>query len=425
MTRPLSRTVNMSPILMLTLGWFGVEMAMALDISEFQFLLEAEVKQATMIGAVLGIGPLAGITVQPAMGWLSDSMAQKGFSRDRMMQIGLAISVLSVLVLSLNLGLVSLIAMITLFFIGMNILMVSYRAAVTETSSRRSLLDKKGAISGFVALFSGAGIFIMLSLCGLMGKTVWPYVIAATALLGTFYVFFTFAPQPRKRGGQSDLQSEAIPSGLLKPANLLFYTLPILGLFSALERRFSADDVQRQIFRLFTVQFFSWVGIQALRGYFVLYAVNALHFTESEAKYLLAITILIVVAMAVPLGYMADKYDNRLLLKGSLLFFGLVAFTGFLLVHDQPSALMLCIMMGCSFAGLTVFPLSMLMKLCPPKSEGTYAGLYNLFISIPQLYSLMITGLMIDAYRDYHVILLIAGVSVFCGFLATFRLKSV
>lgn len=193
--------------------------------------------------------------------------------------------------------------------------------------------------------------------------------------------------------------------------HILFYVFPPLGLIPAFERQLITQTYQKPIFRLFIVLFFSWIGLQALRGYFVLFVEKSLGMQISEAQFLLALTTLVMVLAAVPLGKLADHWDIRQLFKVTLILFAVVSGLAFLFVHSMPSAMMMCVLFGVSLAGLVVCPLSLLFQLCPRQQEGTYSGLYNVFISMPQLYSLLITGALIDLCHTHRVILLVAGVA--------------
>jgi MFS-type transporter involved in bile tolerance (Atg22 family) len=73
---------------------------------------------------------------------------------------------------------------------------------------------------------------------------------------------------------------------------------------------------------------------------------------------------------------------------------------------------------------MIVLPLSLLFKLCPKQSEGVYSGLYNMFMSVPQLYSLFITGWLVDTFDSYRMILAVGAVTVACAALLTLRLQS-
>ncbi|MGG2383108.1 hypothetical protein, partial [Salmonella enterica] len=83
--------------------------------------------------------------------------------------------------------------------------------------------------------------------------------------------------------------------------------------------------------------------------------------------------------------------------------------------------MVMSVLLGVSFAGMIVMPLSMLFKFCPRQSEGVYSGLYNLFISMPQLYSLFITGWLVDYFHSYRLILMVGAVTVIGAALLSYR----
>lgn len=425
LVKPPATNRNLMPILFLTLGWFGIQMAMALDATLFQKLLDDRLENAFHIALVLGLGPLAGITVQPLMGWLGDKLKRRGISRMTVIRISLLLSLAGTAVFALQMSLPWLVAAVAFFFVAFNVLCVNYRALVTETANRKALLAHKGTVSGFIAGFSGLGGFGMFALASVAGDTpAIPVLASAGVLLACFLLVFRFAPPPKPvaeteaAGEQAARHEKAMWSGW----NLAFYALPVLALIPRFEKKLLQAPGQLPIFRLFLVLFFSWVGIQALRGFFVLYAINALGLSFSQANVPLAVLTLVMVLAAIPLGKLADKFDNRVLFRASLLVYALVCLAGYFAVSDLTAAIVLSVFIGVSFAGMIVLPLTLLFKLCPPRSEGVYAGFYNLFMSVPQLYSLFITGRLIDYFHDYRVILPVGAVAVTIAMLLTFRL---
>jgi MFS family permease len=478
------KSASFKPLLFLTLGWFGIEMAMALDATQFQILLDQAldkahltewgialgkwhwtIGKASLIALVLSLGPLAGITIQPFMGWLGDKLLTRGISRRFVMKQAVFYALVCTVLFALKLSLWALIVAIALFFISFNALNVNYRALVTETSNRKALSPHKGTVSGLVALFSGLGGFCMFMLFGLYGNSPWPAVYAAGILLVTTLLVFRFAPGPKIRtiirtilpgkpptttpvganpietaqtvsveraqtvsGEIESPQADTAQTGTAPRQHLgslwhwLFYAIPVVSLIPAIEKRLTVQSEQRPIFRLFLVVFFAWLGIQALRAFFVLLATKDLHVTYSQANIALAVLTLVMVAAALPLGKLADRMDNRKLLLYSLGGFALICAIAYGTVHSFASVILMSIWLGASFAGMIVLPLSLLFKLCPQKSEGTYSGLYNLFMSVPQLYSLFLTGWLVDMCHSYRVILLVGAVSVALAVLLTLRL---
>lgn len=442
------RISHLRPFLFLTLGWFGIEMALALDATQFQVLLDQRLEQAgiqilhlnlggwaipvgkaTLIGLVLSLGPLAGITVQPLMGWLGDRLINRGLDRAFIMKQGVFYSLVCTVLFALKLSLWALIVAIALFFISFNVLNVSYRAWITETSNRKALAPQKGLVSGFVALFSGFGGFCMFMLFKLLGNSPWPAACSAAILLLCFILVFRYAPVPKPRKDceileNTPLEAGVTSSGLMSKWHLLFYALPVVSLIPAVERRLISMPEQKPIFRLFLTIFFAWIGIQALRGFFILLATKELHVSYENANLALAVLTLVMVCSALPLGKLADRLDNRLLLILSLTLFSVVCLISYWVADSMLGMLIMSICLGLSFAGMIVMPLSLLFKLCPKQSEGVYSGLYNLFISLPQLYSLFLTGWLVDVFQSYRMILLVGTIAVGFAVLLCTRLQS-
>jgi MFS family permease len=211
---------------------------------------------------------------------------------------------------------------------------------------------------------------------------------------------------------------------LLSPWHLLFYVVPVVSLIPAVERRLIRRPEQKPIFRLFLTIFFAWIGIQALRGFFILLATKELHISYENANLALAVLTLVMVCSALPLGQLADRLDNRLLLILSLAAFSVVCLVSYWVANSMIGMLIMSICLGLSFAGMVVMPLSLLFKLCPKQSEGAYSGLYNLFISLPQLYSLFITGWLVDWVQSYRMILLVGTVAVGFAVMLCARLEA-
>ncbi len=458
------RNSALKPLLYLTIAWFGIEMAMALDATQFQILLDHHLQQfahpfflklhfwgnhirfpvgkAFLIALVLSLGPIAGITVQPLMGRLGDVLQKRGIGRRLVMRITVMFALGCALLFALQLELWELIVAIALFFIAFNALIVNYRALVTETSNRKGLASHKGMVSGLVAMFSGVGGFCMFMLFKVFGNSFWPPLCSAAILAITSWLMFQYAPIPRSEKrirasaskfsavsvGESDSHplSEAELAEQVQKLSTLwhwaFYVFPFINMIPSIEKKLSNTESQKTTFRLFLVVFFFWLGIQALRAFFVLLATKEMGLSYQNANLAMAVLTIVTVGAALPIGQLADRYDSRKLLLYSLAGFSVVTSLAFFMAHTFPAVLVMSVLLGVVFAGMVVLPLSMLFKLCPKRSEGTYSGLYNLFMSVPQLYSLFLTGWLVDIFHSYRVILLVAALAGLGGALLVKRL---
>lgn len=418
----MARAKQTLAIMLLTVGWFGIQMNMAYDETQFQFILNRLVDSAFVIGAVLALGPLCGIIVQPVVGFYSDVLARRGISRKRLIFYAGGLAIVCVYLLPAAAGrLTSMVLTMGVYYFFLNVLMVAYRAFSTEASNMPSLKEYKGSISGFIALFTGAGAFVMYLVCSVWGGTAIPFRVGATVLLLSLLGFSLFL----SRIGEPAQQEVSPPEkGFLSRWNLLFYMLPFTILIPAVERRVARQAFERPVFRLFLTVYLSWFGFQAIRAFFILYTSKVLDFSHGWANMLLAIVTLVMLAAAVPLGRLADRLDDTRLLRYSLLVFATGSGLFYFFEGTEQLASLFAVIIGLGLAGTTVYPMSILFKLCPPGQEGTYTGLYNLFISVPQLHSLLLTGWLIDVSGTYQVILVITGLTMLASCWSTFQLPS-
>lgn len=409
-------------ILFLTLGFFGSDMATALDATRFQFLLNQQVHDAKLIGLVLCLGPLAGILVQPVVGSYSDMLVRRGVSRRKLLAGSVVVSLLSFLLFALPMNFWQLVLAIGLFYTCFNLVIVNYRAAITETTRRRSLLRHKGVVSGSMSLFSSLGCCTMFAMGGLWGGTALPIFVCSGILLLAFGLVLRYAPEARIKPQPDDGKrfSFCWPDRW----SLLFYVLPWLNLVPAVENRLVREPHQKAIHRLFVMVFSLWLGTTAIKAFFVMFSLNALHLSFAQANLPAATMTLFAMLAALPLGRLADKLNNKRILQGAVILYGVTAFSGFFLVHSLAGAMVMMALLGIAFAGMLTMPLAILFKLCPARSEGTYLGLFNLFLCTPQVYSLLVTGWLADSLHDYRVILAVAAAACAMSYVVSTRLMT-
>ncbi len=403
--------------LFLTVGWLGIEMAMALDMGQFQLMLHDQVGQAFIVGLILSMGPLMGFTVQPLVGYYSDYLEERGLPRRKLIAGGLAGSLASLVWLAFLPDLTGFVLALVLFYVSFNIVMVCYRAYMTETTAEPPLKNRKGMVSGFSALFATVGTTGMFVVGSLAPGTSWPFLTGATLLIITFVLFFMFSPEPAPSARTRTIP----PESLLSRWHLLFYVFPPLALWPGLETRIARQDYQRAIFRLFTVIFFAWLGLQSLRGYFTLYARENLDFEDAFSHQLMAMASVAVILSTLPIGRLADKLELSRLFRGFLIAFALVNLGAYFWVQTPWQAIIFTVLIGVCLAGTLVCPLAALLRLCPRDQEGAYSGLYNVFLSVPQFYSLLVTGWLLDQW-GYGLVPLISALFLGLAFLAAFRL---
>lgn len=404
-------------ILFLTLGWFGNDMACAIETTRFQVLLSQYLNQAQWIGLVMCLGPLAGIFVQPVMGAYADQWVASGIKRMTLLQGSALLSLASMVLFLFPLPLWMLIVAIAIFYTCFNLSIVNYRAFISETSSRPALKAYKGVISGGIALFSSLGCCLMFICCALWGQSIWPVVAGMAALCVAYGLMFAMAPRP-----SNATVSQAKPTVSFSRPMLWFCAIPWLGLHAGFENRLIANELQQKIFRLFVVVATIWLGLAAFRSFFVMFCMSSLHLTFAQANMPLAVLTLTTLLAAVPLGKIADRMNTYRLFSITMIIYSLVCLLGMFAVHSLASAMVMTALLGVGAAGLLVLPMTLVFQMAPPQEAGSYVGLYNLFLCVGQLYSLLATGWLVDSFHSYRIILAVAALTVGAGFWLCMRM---
>jgi maltose/moltooligosaccharide transporter len=177
------------------------------------------------------------------------------------------------------------------------------------------------------------------------------------------------------------------------------------GLFSTIMS--DLEQMPDTMRRLIPVQFFSWLALFAMWIYTTA-AVTQVHFGSTDPQSDLYnqganwVGVLFgayngfaaLAAVAIPLlvrriGMRASHLVN-LLLGGA----GLISF---LFIHDPEWLLVSMVGVGFAWASILSLPYALLSDSVPAKKMGTYMGIFNFFIVIPQLVAASILGVLLKA----------------------------
>jgi maltose/moltooligosaccharide transporter len=185
--------------------------------------------------------------------------------------------------------------------------------------------------------------------------------------------------------------------------------------------------------RLAVVQFFSWFALFAMWIY-TTSAVTQVHFGASDpqsAQYneganwvgvlfaayngFAALAAILIPSMVRHFGLRVSHLIN--------LWLGAAGLTSFLLIRDPQWLLLAMAGVGFAWASILSLPYAMLSDNLPAQKMGTYMGIFNMFIVIPQLLAASVLGFMLKTFLGGQPIyaLMIAGVSLLIGGLTVLR----
>jgi maltose/moltooligosaccharide transporter len=129
-----------------------------------------------------------------------------------------------------------------------------------------------------------------------------------------------------------------------------------------------------------------------------------------------------VIAMLLPV------VAKRLSKKGThaiALTIGGLSLLSFLLINDPNYLIIPMIGIGIAWGSILAMPYAMLASSIPPKRMGVYMGLFNMSITIPQIVSGIVSGLILKYFFANNPILclVMAGISMILGAVSAMFIK--
>lgn len=235
-------------------------------------------------------------------------------------------------------------------------------------------------------------------------------------ILGGMVIFYGVAQLIAGRYAQQEATQNTKPNG--------FKTM--------MDDLFSMPDTMKQ---LAWVQFFSWFPLFSMWIYSTP-AVTSYHFGSSDPTSALYneganwVGVLFgayngfTAVAAVVIPYLVKKTNLRFahLVNLSLGGLGLISY---LIIKDPTWLLLSMVGIGFAFASILSIPYALLANALPNNKMGIYMGIFNFFITLPQILAASILGFLVSRVFDDQPIyaLLIGGISMIFAGLLTLRVK--
>lgn len=388
-----------SMIWMINFGFLGVQTAFTLQSSQMSRIFQTIGADPNNLGWFFILPPLAGLIVQPIIGYYSDrTWAPKlGGRRLPYLLLGTIVAVIVMLLLpnsgSFGFGYGSLAALwfgaITVAFLDLssNVAMQPFKMMVGDMVND----DQKSYAYGVQSFLSNTGAVLaaifpfLLTWFGVPNKAakgvvpqsvIISFYVGAALLVITslFTVFRVHEYDPATYAKYHGISEEDNKEGgnwftLLRHAPKAFWTVTL-------------------------VQFFCWFAFQYLWTYSAgAIASNVWHTTNaSSAGYqaagnwygvLAAVQSIAAVIWSYVLAKVPNKY-HKLGYAGSL-FLGAIGFLSIFFIHDQWTLILSYALVGIAWAGMNTYPLTIVTNALSGKHMGTYLGLFNGSICLPQI----------------------------------------
>lgn len=430
-------TLAASTIWMISLGYLGVQIAFTLETSQMSRIFQTLGADPTKLGWFFILPPLAGLVVQPGIGSLSDrTWISKIGRRLPYLLIGMIFAVITMVILpnvgSFGLGYGSLEALIfgavaiAVLDVASNMAMQPFKMMIGDMvndEQKSYAYGIQSMLSNFGAVIAAFFPFLLTSfgVANTAKKGVVPqsvvisfYVGAAVLVITSLFTIFRvheYDPETYARY-HGIKESDNTEGGgwieLLKKAPKVFWQVSL-------------------------VQFFCWISFQYLSTYATgAIAQNVWHTTNaSSAGYQVAgnwfgVLTAVQSIAAVIWSYVLARVpnDHHKMGYGVSLLLGAIGYTSIFLIHSQMLLILAFILIGISWAGMNTYPLTMVSNALSGKHMGTYLGLFNCSICLPQIIASLLSFIIFPMVgNSMPTMMLITGISGFLAALSVMGIK--
>ncbi|CCY37752.1 sugar transporter [Tannerella sp. CAG:118] len=407
----------------ISFGFFGVQIAYALqsaNISRIFATLGADPHELSYFWI---LPPLAGIIVQPIVGYASDRTWTRWGRRIPYLFIGSAIAVLVMCLLPnaghfahiINVMFFSLVALMFLDT-SINMAMQPFKMLVGDMVNEKqkglaysiqSFLSNAGSLVGYLFPF----IFTFIGINNTAEKGLIPdsviysfYIGAAILILCSLYTSIKVKEMPPKKfeefhrisTTQKKEKSDFI--SLLKNAPKVFWTIGL-------------------------VQFFSWAAFMYMWTYTngaiaanVWGVIDTSSAAYQEAGNWVGVVFAIQAIGSVCWAIILPLFKSRKIVYSLSLALGGIGFISTLFVHEQHLLFLPFFLIGFAWAAMLAMPFTILTNSISGKNMGTYLGLFNGTICIPQIIAALGGGSILHMLGGLQInMLVLAGIFLLIG----------
>ena len=427
----------------LSFGFFGVQIAYALQSANVSRIFATLGADPHTLSFFWILPPLMGMIVQPIVGALSDKTWCKLGRRKPYLYVGAVVAIIVMALLpnsgSFNLTVKAALAfgavMLMLLDTSINMAMQPFKMMVgdmvneeqkTQAYSIQSLLCNAGSLVGYLFpyIFTWIGISNVAPEGVIPPSVTWSFYVGAIILI--LCVLYTGARvkemNPEEYAKFHNIQSEEKQ----EKTNLVYLLL----------------HAPKAFWQIGLVQFFCWFAFLYMWTYTTggiaenVTIWNTVDTASAEYQaagdwtgVLFAVQAIgsILWAMVLPM------FRNVKMAYSSSLVLGALGFISAYFVHDQYMLFVSFLLIGCAWAAMLALPFAMLTNSLSGKSLGSYMGLFNCTICLPQIIASLVGGLLLGVFGGEVVngvqtgqiaMFVVAGVSLLLAAIAVFGIST-
>lgn len=408
----------------LSFGFFGVQIAYALQSANISRIFATLGADPHSLSFFWILPPLMGILVQPLVGAASDRTWNRLGRRLPYLLLGAAVAVVVMCLLpnagsfGLSVGGAMIFGFIALMFLdtSINMAMQPFKMLVCDQVNERqkglaysiqSFLCNAGSLVGYLApiTLTAIGVSNLAPTAQVPDAVTYSFYIgAAVLILCVIYSFATIREMPPKEyaeyHGITESQKEE-KSGmlyLLRHAPKTFWTVGL-------------------------VQFFCWAAFLYMWTYTpgaIADTVWGTTDTETEAYQTagnwVGVLFTVQAVGSVLWAIVIPRFKNHKVIYALSLLLGAVGFISTLFITDKFVLFISFLLVGCAWAAMLALPFTILTNSISGKNMGTYLGLFNGTICVPQICAAALGGVILSLLGGRQVsMLVLAGIFLVVG----------
>lgn len=432
----------------MSVGFFGIQFAFALQNGNASRILQTFGAEVDHLSLFWLAAPLTGMIVQPLIGHYSDKTWTRFGRRKPFFLVGALLTALALIIMPNASFLAYLLppivvgaAMLMLTDASINVAMEPFRALVADKlpDSQSSLgfsiqtfLIGAGAILGSVMPYLLAEVFDVTATAPpgeVPANVIFTFYIGAAvlvaAILWTVITTREYSPQEARDFEKAEVPPLDVVEEVLKKEGSL---------------RVIIKDIRKMpqtMRQLGWVQFFSWFALFSMWVFTTpAIAEHVYHLpatdTSSQAYadagnwvgVLFGVYNGISAVYALLLPAISRKVGKKRTHAGSLIIGG-ISLMSIFFVQNKYGLLLPMVGIGMAWGSILAMPYAILATSLPPRKMGVYMGIFNFFITIPQIINGLLGGLILKYFYHSNAIysLVMAGGFMLLGAIAMMKVK--
>ena len=425
----------------LRFGFFGVQIAYALQSANISRIFATLGADPHTLSFFWVLPPLMGMIVQPIVGAMSDKTWCKWGRRKPYLYVGALVAIIVMALLpnsgSFEMTVKAALAfgaiMLMLLDTSINMAMQPFKMMVgdmvneeqkTKAYSIQSLLCNAGSLVGYLFpyFFTWIGVRNVAPEGVVPDSVTWSFYIGAAILI--LCVLYTGAKvkewNPEDYAKYNGIQQEEKE----EKQNILQLLV----------------HAPKAFWQIGVVQFFSWFAFLYMWTYTtggiaetVWSTINPATEGYQAAGDWTGVLFAVQAVGSILWAMVLPQFKNAKVGYAMSLVLGAVGFISTYFIHDQYMLFVSFLLVGCAWAAMLAMPFALLTNSLSGKAMGTYLGLFNCTICLPQIIASLVGGLIlgvvggevVDGIQTGQVaMLVVAGVSLLLGAVAVFGIST-